>query len=458
MTERPNILVITFDCLRPDHLGGLGYRGTRTPTFDRYIDEGTTFLNAYCQAPNTWISHASLFTGCNPYLHGVRTPLRKIFGELHVMAEVFKAAGYATFGLPAMSLLGEKAGFSRGFDEYRLDGLQSEEKILDHRYYRSASDTLNLSIDWLKRSSRPSFAWIHYFGVHKLEEKLFDMPDHYRRSYSPYAQFYDGKVALADEGFLAPLTHELARLGLLDDTVVVLWSDHGENLHAVEHGLYWGHNWDLNEDVMRTVLIMRGPGLPSGQIHREVAQSIDILPTLLALAGLPPLPQCEGRSLVVHEPSTEQTVYMENLCQGFVAVRRGDFKLVLSKEPIEETHESKLAWRLALLRETMGRLLPARLSRLTQTTRSDLATWCRVRGEPEETLERLLERGWCSLYSLSEHADQHTNLAAAEPHVVAELKLLLQEMASRTVTGLDMVMTDEEHQEVEERLKALGYM
>ena len=112
---RPNVLIITFDALRPDHLGGSGYKGVCTPTFDRLIDEGVVFTNAYCQAPNTWISHACLFTDCSPYRHGVRTPLRKISDNVLTMAEVFREAGYTTFGLPAMSLLSKETDLYEGF-------------------------------------------------------------------------------------------------------------------------------------------------------------------------------------------------------------------------------------------------------------------------------------------------------------------------------------------------------
>ena len=192
MSQRKNVLILVFDCLRPDHLASLGYRGTNTPTIDRLAIEGTTFPNAYCQAPNTWVSHASLFTACNPYLHGLRTPTRRLSKDLRVMAEVFKEAGYATYGLPAMSLLSKEAGFARGFDEYILDGLRSEPGVLAHRYDRTADETLARTKDWLRRVSPPFFGWIHYFGTHKVEDHLFDLPEDFRRSYSPYAQYYDG--------------------------------------------------------------------------------------------------------------------------------------------------------------------------------------------------------------------------------------------------------------------------
>lgn len=457
MSKRPNILIITFDCLRPDHLAGLGYKGTHTPTFDRFIEEGTTFERAYCQAPNTWISHASLFTGCNPYLHGMRTPLRKISSDLTVMAKVLRDAGYATFGLPAMSLLSQEAGFDRGFDEYVLEGLKSTPGVLAHRYDRPAGETLSRTVDWLRNASRPFFGWIHYFGIHKVEKDLFDLPDHYRRSYSPYAQYYDGKVAFADEHFLAPLTHELSELGLLDDTLIVLWSDHGEHLETLEHGLNWGHNWGLDDKVMRTVLIMRGPGILRGQRYNKVAQSIDIFPTLLDLVELPSLPQFEGQSLFQEDLPSERAIHMENLCQGFLGIQKGIYKLVFAHE--QELQEDTLRWRIALLTKTMRRIAPTRIKEMGKRARRlDMASWCRVHGEPEAVFDKLLERGVISLYDLSEDPAESRNLAATHPDVVAELKLLLQENADRTIAGLEQALSDQEKEEVEERLRALGYL
>jgi len=449
--------MLVFDCLRPDHLSSLGYRGTHTPTIDRFVRQGTTFLNAYCQAPNTWISHASLFTGCNPYLHGVRTPTKKLSADLRVMAEVFRDVGYATFGLPAMSLLSNEAGFARGFDEYILDGLRSEPGVLAHRYDRTAEETLTRTRDWLRRTSTPFFGWIHYFGTHKVEPHLFDLPEDYRRSYSPYAQYYDGKIAFADEQFLAPLVDELASLGILDDTIVVLWSDHGEDLREIEHGRSWGHNWSLTEQVMRTVLIMRGPGLSQGYRNGGIARSIDIFPTLVDLVGIPPLSQFEGRSLRQESPVPEDTVYMENLCQGFAGLRHGKHKLVLARQGSVDVGSWR--WKASVMRKTIGQVAPASLKRLrSKLRRPDVSIWCKARGEPEDIVHQLLQHGIASLYDLETDPDEQHDLAAARPEVVEELKQLLSKSLDGTAPSYEIDMSEEEQEELEDRLRGLGYL
>jgi arylsulfatase A-like enzyme len=373
------------------------------------------------------------------------------------MAEVFRKAGYATYGLPAMSLLSREAGFGRGFDEYTLDGLRSEPGVLAHRYDRTADETLARTRDWLRRVSRPFFGWIHYFGTHKVEDHLFDLPEDFRRSYSPYAQYYDGKVSFADEQFLSPLTDELSALGLLDDTIVVLWSDHGEDLHAMEHGRNWGHNWDLAEQVVRTTLIMRGPGLARGDRHEGIARSIDIFPTLLDLVGLPSLPQFEGKSLVQDSLLPVDKVYMENLCQGFAAVRQGRFKLVLAERGAVQ--EGSWKWKASLVRRTVAQVMPKGVKRLRgRLRRSDGSIWCKTKGEPEEVMRRLLERGIASLYDLEADPGEHRDLAAAQPAVVARLRQCLGESVERTAPGSEISMSDEDREQIEDRLRGLGYL
>lgn len=465
--QKNNILIITFDCLRPDHLGAMGYKGVKTPTFDHLINEGITFTNSYCQAPNTWISHASLFTGCQPYCHGVRTPVRKISRDIRTMAEVFREVGYATFGLPAMSLLSQEGGFSRGFDEYILDGLESQPGALEHRYYRSDRDTLEISQNWLRQTKRPFFAWLHHFGTHKVDPDLLDLPEQYRRQYSEYAQYFDGKIAYADECFLGPLVAEMKNLGILDETILVLWSDHGEDLHLVEtDSPYWGHNWYLSEEVMRTLLSIRAPGLlPMGEKRADLAQSIDIFPTLLDLAGLETsLDQLQGRSLRDNDPQANPSIYMENLCQGFVGLREGPFKLILmepdpdsQQDQTENSFFAKISWRWELFRETWLQLLPEKL-RPSPPTPDPLRLWWRTRGEPEQVFQRLLVNGKTQLFQFLPGLYGEQQVELQNTGKQEELKQSLAQSTSVISVGEDADLSLDEEELLRQRLKNLGYM
>jgi arylsulfatase len=457
-----NVVLITFDALRPDRLSGAGYRGVSTPAFDRVMAEGTNFTTAYCQAPNTWISHASMFTGCNPYLTGVRTPFGKINEGLITMSEAFQQAGYATFGLPAMSLLSEAAGFARGFETYSLEGLQAGGKTLPFKFYRPCSETLNISKVWLEQTDTPFFMWLHYFGIHIGPRKLLELPERYRTAYSEYAQFYDGKVVYADEHFLSPLMAHLENLGLLDETILVLWSDHGEDLHVVEHGhavQISGHNWGLDEEVMRTLLMIRAPDLlPQGQKRADVCQSIDIFPTLLEATGVElDADQCEGRSLISAEQVDPPVVYMENLCQGFVGIRSGRYKFVLAEpEPeIEAAPNGPIPARVRLLKHTAKAMLPRRWR---DGRRSVIDTLWRVQGEPDETFETLLVSGSCELYDLLADPHEKDDLAEERPDLVQTYKDTLREIAARSIEQSSSYMTPEDAATVEEHLRALGYL
>jgi len=467
MVNKPNILIITFDCLRPDRLSITGYKGVHTPTFDKLMKEGVFFRNAYCQAPNTWISHASLFTGCNPNKHGMRTPVRKLSTTIPTMAEIFREAGYRTMGMPAMSLLSTQNGFNRGFDDYHLEDLLGNKNILNHRFHRSSVNTLHLTRRWLRNISQPFFAWIHYFGIHKLDPAILDLPQNYRHEYSEYAQYYDGKVSYADEGFLSPLVEDLEELGLIDNTILVLCSDHGEDLSLVEHNSpQSGHNWSLTESVMRILLVIHATKyLPSGLVRFDLAQSIDVLPTLLDLAGINlPNDRVEGRSLKLHNPSVDPIIYMENLCQGFVGLRKGNYKLVLSESGkstkiIQENLrlKGKLDWRINLVKETIRQLLPEMI-RPTQPVIDPLTFWWQVKGEPEEVINRLITAADISFYDLAEDPDESHDISGSQPEILLEMMTLLKKYA-KSITRIENAFeTDHDRQIIEERLKKLGYL
>ncbi len=390
---KPNVVIITFDCLRPDRLGFAGYRGVETPTFDDLAEESLVFERAYCQAPNTWISHASMFTGCYPSRHGVRTPLDGMRSKVATMAELLSEAGYATFGLPAMNLLSPEAGFARGFDAYTLEGLEGPEGRFGFRGWRSAGKTLERCFEFLDGARTPFFLWVHYYGLHRALEGGLDLPSSYRRRFSEYAQYYDGKVSFADAEFLRPFVERLQQGGPWDNTVLVLWSDHGDRLHAVEHqGGQFAHNFDLAEEVVRTLLMIRLPGSRLSGLRGEIANSVDILPTLCDACGLEAPDGVQGRSLLSPADEPERlTAYFENLCQGCVGIVRDRSKLVLT---LEEIHSSAPASQgdLARLLKRASAAARRRLGLAVKRRRKGPDAWWSA-GDPARALEELLRWG-----------------------------------------------------------------
>ena len=471
---KPNVIIVTFDCLRPDHLGFAGYKGVETPTFDRLAEESLVFENAYCQGPNTWISHASMFTGCLPAVHGVRTPLRKIRAEVPTMAEVLKGQGYATFALPGTTLLSPAAGFDRGFDRYDLSDLQGRGGGLDSCYYRGAENAL-AKIDTLLHSAKPPFfLWIHYFGIHTLGSELLDLPPRYSRAYSEYAEHYDGKVSYADQAFLASLVELLTSRGLLDRTLLVLWSDHGEDLAKVgPAGWSSGHNVGLEEEVVRILLMMRIPGGGVRGRRGEVVSSTDIAPTVYEICGLSHNGNVQGVSRV--EAGTEAAdgaAYFENLCQGFLGLRAGPWKLVLGstaelRGEVERAGAGrlrlaeKLAWRWAVLRDAFATVLRRTSKpRLVRAHGHRVpAEWWRKRKEPEEVAAEALKTGAARLWQwqqggpcLIEHAEEQCG------ETVALLRSKLAKLSLPGDVDASANISEEEQERLRDDLSALGYM
>ena len=378
------------------------------------------------------------------------------------MAEAFQQAGYTTFGLPAMSLLSEEAGFARGFETYSLEGLQAGGENLPFKFYRPCSETLKISKSWLEQTSPPFFMWIHYFGIHIGPRKLLELPERYRTAYSEYAQFYDGKVVYADEHFLAPLMAHLENLGLLDETILVLWSDHGEDLHIVEHGhavQISGHNWGLNEEVMRTLLLVRALDLlPQGQKRTDVCQSIDIFPTLLEATGVElDADQCEGRSLISAEQADSPVVYMENLCQGFVGLRSGRYKLVLEEcvPKVDAMRGGPVAERMQLLKETALKMLPKRWRSRKLDVMKNI--W-RIQDEPNKIFDKLFSFGRLKLYDLLTDPHEEDKLAVRNPKLIEKYKAILQETTSQSIDQQSGYVLSEDEAIIEEHLRALGYL
>jgi arylsulfatase A-like enzyme len=467
--------MITLDSLRPDHLGCYGYSGTETPHFDELAADGVRFTNAYCQAPNTWMSHAALFTGCNPPRNGVRSPLGRLNPQLPTIAERLKQLGYSTFGLPCVSLLSREAGFARGFDVYHLEGLLSEFHGAVH--FRDLRETLDLFREWLAAAKPPWFAWLHYFGIHVVQGNprdgrfnLLDVPPSDLSRFSPFAQHYDAKIAYADREFLGPTLQIAHRESGAEQLVTALFSDHGDDLNAIETGLP-GHDTHLAEHAVRVPLVLHAPGrVSTNTVIDTPVRLIDVYPTLLELAGdahpggpglerNPGAPPPDGLSLAPLCDGLAETVprdvYLENLYQGFVALRQDRFKLVLSSRPAASLYRRHLAWRwqniaTALMPDRLLRPLRERRRLRRQRRRFHLPadTLCRQLMAPDSRAQ---------LFDLHADPGERNDLAAAKPQVVSALR----ERLARLSMGERIAAqgyTAEEEAAIHQRLDDLGYL
>ena len=281
-TARPNLLLITLDTTRADHLGAYGYARAKTPNLDRLAASGVLFERAVTAAPLTLPAHASLLTGRYPFRHGVRNNGSFTLAETTpTLATAFHAAGYRTAAFVSAFVLDRRYGLARGFDVYD-DRLDLE---------RGAADTVKAAGDWLVAAAgdpRPFFIWIHLYDPHDP----YEPPPPFKAAFADSP--YDGEIAFADQqiGELLGRLHATGRDGSL---LVAVAGDHGESLG--EHGEAT-HGLFVYEGAIRIPMTIGGAGLPRGQRVAALVRGVDLAPTLLDIAALPPLAGIDGRSLL----------------------------------------------------------------------------------------------------------------------------------------------------------------
>lgn len=340
---RPNVLLISIDMLRADHVHALGYARATTPNIDRLANEGACFEQHVSSSSWTLPAHAALFTGLNDVQHGVVDTHLALGPEALTLAERFKAAGYETAGFFAGPYLHPAFGFGQGFERYvnctsyagKLDGAPSSAWSMDKDVMReSHADVTNPRVfqrfqEWIgqhdpSQGGRPFFAFLHLWDAHfdfvppapydtrfdpdykgSITGRGYDgrgfffderiAPGMDARDLEHLIALYDGEIAWTDE-HVGKVRAELERLGLLENTLVVITSDHGTEFF--EHGRK-GHRQSLYDEVVRVPLVMRLPEhLAAGARIGEQTRSIDVVPTILELCGLPAPLDVAGQSLM----------------------------------------------------------------------------------------------------------------------------------------------------------------
>ena len=275
-----NVLIVTIDTLRADRLGVYGAKNVATPVLDRLAREGAWAPQAVVQTPLTRPSHISIFSGRYPAEHGVRDNEAPTLGaDVPLLAEVFQRAGFTTAAFVSSAVVERQSGLARGFETY-------SDRFGPNAFRKSGDAVTSEAIAWLKGRDR-FFAWVHLYDLHAP----YEPPGRYATQYA--GRPYDGCVAWSDE-LVGRLIDALRDDGVLDRTLVVVTSDHGESLG--EHGEDW-HGFFVYESTLRVPLIVRGPGVKPGTQIGGVARSIDLFPTMAEMAGLgSTAPATSGRS------------------------------------------------------------------------------------------------------------------------------------------------------------------
>jgi choline-sulfatase len=279
--SKPNVLLITIDTLRADHVGCYGAQAVKTPTLDALAHDGVVFERAISQVPLTWPSHAVILTGTYPFQNGVQDftgqPLSPQFRSV---AQTFKQAGYSTGAVVSAFVLDRSWGLARGFDFYD-DAFAAEtfEKKDAGLVDRRAGESVAHAIAWLKKTPRrPFFLWLHLYDPHSP----YDPPEPYRSEYKEH--LYDGEIAYADHE-LGSLLAWLKLNHLYESTLITMLSDHGESLG--EHGED-EHGFFVYDSTVHVPLIVKPPagsGIAPGR-RAEPVETAAVAPTLLTLAGL----------------------------------------------------------------------------------------------------------------------------------------------------------------------------
>jgi choline-sulfatase len=305
---RPNVILITIDTVRADHLGCYGAKDIQTPTLDALARDGIVFERAISQVPLTWPSHAVILTGLYPFQNGVQDftgqPLEPRFRSV---AQSFKQQGYATGAVVSAFVLDRSWGLARGFDFY--DDAFAPEAFVNRDLGlvdRRAGESVTRALAWLKKNPRrPFFFWLHLYDPHSP----YDPPAAYRTKY--HGHLYDGEVAYAD--------HELGRLiawlklnQLYDRSLIVFLSDHGESLG--EHGEH-EHGFFVYNATVHVPLIVKPPagsGFQPGRISRPV-ETVAVAPTLVRLARIQDKieEQFQSHGLIGTGTETEHESYSE---------------------------------------------------------------------------------------------------------------------------------------------------
>ncbi|HLC19841.1 MAG TPA: sulfatase [Candidatus Nanoarchaeia archaeon] len=346
-----NLIFISVDSLRFDRVGCLTHSDTKTPNIDALGKNGVRFLNNFTVSNGSLPSHTSIFTGLYPQHHGIRENGLKVPSHLATIGSILKSNGYTTSAFVSSVLLDSIYGLNSGFDSYyntsRFNKVHHLLSKIGYKKYNVSKALVHFNIhdgrsrdwksvnkdvlSWLDNNgSTRFFMFIHYMDIHRdtaggtktIREKH---------------RFYDDNVRLADAA-IGEIIEHLKQKNLFNNTLVVLFSDHGETLSDGK-----GHGNSVSNDEFHTPLIMHVPGQPAADIT-ALTRTIDIMPTALALLGLNLLSSVDGTNISLHGQLGAQECFMESYPPygDIKAVLTNQWKYVLSdgkKEELFDRHD-----------------------------------------------------------------------------------------------------------------------
>jgi arylsulfatase A-like enzyme/Flp pilus assembly protein TadD len=306
--SEPNVIVITVDTLRADHLGCYGYKKIRTPNIDALAADGARFERAYTAVPVTLPSHTVMFTGTYPLLNGMHDfAANKLGATQPTLASVLKEHGYATAAVIGSAVLDSRFGLNRGFDFYydHFDFNRLQESNLEEME-RPGNLVADVTLDWLnKNHSKKFFLWMHLYDPHYP----YRPPAPYNAEYKDRP--YDGEIAFADAQ-VGRLIRFLKSKSLYRNTLIVLSGDHGESLG--EHGEKT-HGFFIYNATLHVPFVIHLPGAVSPRVVPDLVSLADLMPTVLQTLKLEIPSEVQGRSLLplmkTKNPEEARSLYAE---------------------------------------------------------------------------------------------------------------------------------------------------
>jgi arylsulfatase len=350
-TDLRDVVLVTVDTLRPDHLGLHGYPRPTSPNLDRWFADAAIYERAYSTDAATAPSVASLLTGLLPPEHRVRLLYQHLPAGIATLPEMLPPGYQSAAYVSNLVLTDEAMGLAKRFDHFDdfVDQKEPRRKVFE----RNAARTTSAALAWLETArnpARPLFLWVHYIDPHGPYQPPPSFARRFRHAGTEavpatermhryqiedgvsdgheYVARYDEEIRYLDEQ-VGRLLDGYAQRSDADDALVIFTADHGESM--MEHERWFTHGYQVYEEIVRVPLWVRGPGVLAGR-QRALASGIDVVPTILAFTGVTPPSRLSGVDLRNGQGlSSDRVVYAEAQ-QNAIAWRaaiQGDRKWVV---------------------------------------------------------------------------------------------------------------------------------
>jgi arylsulfatase A-like enzyme/Flp pilus assembly protein TadD len=392
-----NVILISIDTCRADHLSCYGYPRGTTPNINEIATEGVLFENAISPVPLTLPAHASMLTGTIPSYHGIHDNEGYKLGPSNIsIAEVLSQAGFTTGAIVGAFVMDSQFGLDQGFESYNDEFEEELEKNVITQ--RRGSEVNRFAMDWLtEHKDERFFLFLHYYDPHSR----YEPPEPFLTSY--YSNLYAGEVAFTDY-CIGQVVEKLKEFGLYDSTLIIITSDHGEMLgehKELTHGYY------IYQSAINIPLVIKLPGRNAPRRINDLVGLVDIVPTVCSLLELEIPPGIQGRDisgLLRGKKSAEQARHM--YCESMYPTRyKGNSLLGVITE----------GWKYI------------------QTTRPEL-------------------------YNLGSDPGETNNLIKQEPQQARILQSRLKEILEQTLGKIENGGRVELDEEDRRRLESLGYV